>query len=380
MARNIYEPVNANGQVIRVQTTPTQQMQGAVVQRPAGFTAPAPRPVVLNNGYNYSLPGSYEGYTQAGIPPIMGQVSPYARIGLTRQMNGAVTPLIGFPSVYPHVVDGNYYDYSQPLVLSALAAAMANWSPIPVMGAGGRGATLAGAVNHGGGTGGGAPRTEGTPAPVAMPSQPAPAYGGAGLRLGPRQQTLPGVAYRTTPAEERMPRWGANQTDYWGGITGNGNYAVNNQTLSDTVFPPQNGWLRPDVLQAHERYSAAMVLSDYPALPPQNGGIRPDLLQAHERYSAAKGLSDYPAQQSVPVQRTAVAQDEPVRVAPQLPNPFQNPSVPQYNLTMPQVSQSVPAGADYAPQRLPSLYDPARISPFMDASDRGFAGMNPFSR
>ena len=265
-------------------------------------------------------------------------------------MNGAVTPLIGFPSVYPHVVDGNYYDYSQPLVLSALAAAMANWSPIPVMGAGGRGATLAGAVNHGVSAGGGAPRTEGTPAPVAMPSQPAPAYGGAGLRLGPRQQTLPGVAYRTTPAEERMPRWGANQTDYWGGITGNGNYAVNNQTLSDTVFPPQNGGLRPDVLQAQERYSAAM------------------------------GLSDYPAQQSVPVQRTAVAQDEPVRVAPQLPNPFQNPSVPQYNLTMPQVSQSVPAGADYAPQRLPTLYDPARISPFMDASDRGFAGMNPFSR
>lgn len=347
MARNIYEPVNANGQVIQVQTTPAYQMQGTVVQQPAGFTAPAPRPVVLNNGYNYSLPGSYEGYTQAGIPPIMGQVSPYARIGLTRQMNGAVTPLIGFPSVYPHVVDGNYYDYSQPLVLSALAAAMANWSPIPVMGAGGRGATLAGAVSHGGG----APRTEGTPAPVAMPSQPAPAYGGAGLRLGPRQQTIPGVAYRTTPAEERMPRWGANQTDYWGGITGNGNYAVNNQTLNDTVFPPQN-----------------------------NNGLRPDVLQAQERYSAAMGLSDYPAQQSAPVQRTAVAQDEPVRVAPQLQSPFQTPSVPQYNLTMPQVSQSAPAGAGYAPQRLPSLYDPARINPFMDASDRGFAGMNPFSR
>lgn len=351
MARNIYEPVNANGQVIQVQTTPAYQMQGTVVQQPAVFTAPAPRPVVLNNGYNYSLPGSYEGYTQAGIPPIMGQVSPYARIGLTRQMNGAVTPLIGFPSVYPHVVDGNYYDYSQPLVLSALAAAMANWSPIPVMGAGGRGATLAGAVSHGGGAGGGAPRTERTPAPVAMPSQPAPAYGGAGLRLGPRQQTLPGVAYRTTPAEERMPRWGANQTDYWGGIIGNGNYAVNNQTLSDTVFPPQN-----------------------------NNGLRPDVLQAQERYSAAMGLSDYPAQQSAPVQRTAVAQDEPVRVAPQLQSPFQTPSVPQYNLTMPQVSQSAPAGAGYAPQRLPSLYDPARINPFMDASDRGFAGMNPFSR
>lgn len=347
MARDIYEPVNANGQVIQVQTTPAYQTQGTVVQQPAVFTAPAPRPVVLNNGYNYSLPGSYEGYTQAGIPPIMGQVSPYARIGLTRQMNGAVTPLIGFPSVYPHVVDGNYYDYSQPLVLSALAAAMANWSPIPVMGAGGRGATLAGAVSHGGG----APRTEGTPAPVAMPSQPAPAYGGAGLRLGPRQQTIPGVAYRTTPAEERMPRWGANQTDYWGGITGNGNYAVNNQTLSDTVFPPQN-----------------------------NNGLRPDVLQAQERYSAAMGLSDYPAQQSAPVQRTAVAQDEPVRVAPQLQSPFQTPSVPQYNLTMPQVSQSAPAGAGYAPQRLPSLYDPARINPFMDASDRGFAGMNPFSR
>jgi hypothetical protein len=233
---------------------------------------------------------------------------------------------------------------------------MANWSPIPVMGAGGRGATLAGAVNHGGGAGSEAPRTEGTPAPVAMPSQPAPAYGGAGLRLGPRQQTLPGVAYRTTPAEERMPRWGANQTDYWGGITGNGNYAVNNQTLSDAVFPPQNTGLRPDVLQAQERYGAAMGLSDYPA-----------------QQSA-------PVQQSVPVQRTAAAQEEPVRVAPQLQSPFQTPSVPQYNLTMPQVSQSVPAGTNYTPQRLPSLYDPARVSPFMDTSDRSLAGMNPFSR
>lgn len=352
MARNIYEPVNANGQVIRVQTTPSYQMQGTAVQSPAGFNPAAPRPVVLNNGYNYSLPGSYEGYTQAGIPPIMGQVSPYARIGLTRQMNGAVTPLIGFPSVYPHVVDGNYYDYSQPLVLSALAAAMANWSPISVMGMGGRGASLARAVGGGSGS-----RPAAGPAPAAIPAQPAPAYGGAGLRLGPRQATVPGVSYRTVPAEERMPRWGANQTDYWGGITGNGNYAVNNQRLSNTVFPPQNNnGLRPDVLQAQERYSAAMGLSDYPT-----------------QQSA-------PVQQSVPVQRTAVAQDEPVRVAPQLQNPFQTPSVPHYNLTMPQVSQSVPAGADYAPQRLPALYDPARINPFMDASDRGFAGMNPFSR
>jgi hypothetical protein len=98
------------------------------------------------------------------------------------------------------------------------------------------------------------------------------------------------------------------------------------------------------------------------------------------------GLPDYPVQQSapvqqsVPVQRAASAQEEPVRVAPQLQSPFQTPSVPHYNLTMPQVSQSVPAGTNYTPQRLPSLYDPARVSPFMDTSDRSLAGMNPFSR
>lgn len=69
--------------------------------------------------------------------------------------------------------------------------------------------------------------------------------------------------------------------------------------------------VRPDVVQAQERYNAAMGLSDYPVEPnaplrflpnPLNTAVRPDVVQAQERYGAAMGLSDYPVQQSAPVQ------------------------------------------------------------------------------
>lgn len=76
-------------------------------------------------------------------------------------------------------------------------------------------------------------------------------------------------------------------------------------------FSPLSTEVRPDVVQAQERYNAAMGLSDYPVEPnaplrflpnPLNTAVRPDVMQAQERYGAAMGLPDYPVQQSAPVQ------------------------------------------------------------------------------
>ena len=76
-------------------------------------------------------------------------------------------------------------------------------------------------------------------------------------------------------------------------------------------FSPLSTEVRPDVVQAQERYNAAMGLSDYPVQPdaplrflpnPLNTAVRPDVVQAQERYGAAMGLPDYPVQQSAPVQ------------------------------------------------------------------------------
>lgn len=76
-------------------------------------------------------------------------------------------------------------------------------------------------------------------------------------------------------------------------------------------FSPLSTEVRPDVVQAQERYNAAMGLSDYPVEPnaplrflpsPLNTAVRPDVVQAQERYGAAMGLPDYPVQQSAPVQ------------------------------------------------------------------------------
>lgn len=87
-------------------------------------------------------------------------------------------------------------------------------------------------------------------------------------------------------------------------------------------FSPLSTEVRPDVVQAQERYNAAMGLSDYPVEPnaplrflpsPLNTAVRPDVVQAQERYGAAMGLPDYPVQQSAPVQMLPNLLDTEVR-------------------------------------------------------------------
>lgn len=69
---------------------------------------------VLSVGRNdYNMPGSLEAYQTYGIPPVMVQSDPYARIAYSYGPSGPI-PLIGATSVYPHVVSSGDYDYAAP--------------------------------------------------------------------------------------------------------------------------------------------------------------------------------------------------------------------------------------------------------------------------
>lgn len=68
------------------------------------------------------------------------------------------------------------------------------------------------------------------------------------------------------------------------------------------------------MVQAQERYGAAMGLPDYPvqqSAPVQmlpnllNTEVRPDAVQAQERYNAAMGIYDYPVQEEAGFRFTA---------------------------------------------------------------------------
>lgn len=80
------------------------QQQAAAQQRAIGVPAVNREAPIGSNVYN--MPGSREAWEQYGIPPVMVQSDPYARIAYRQNPNGSVTPLIGFGSVYPHVVRG----------------------------------------------------------------------------------------------------------------------------------------------------------------------------------------------------------------------------------------------------------------------------------
>lgn len=76
---------------------------------------------------------------------------------------------------------------------------------------------------------------------------------------------------------------------------------------------PLNTAVRPDAVQAQERYGAAMGLPDYPvqqsapvqSFSPLSTEVRPDVAQAQERYNAAMGIYDYPVQEEAGFRFTA---------------------------------------------------------------------------
>lgn len=100
---------------------PAMQLANSVAQAaavsPAGGYVAAPVPGMVAtqaSGAHYSAPGARAGYEAAGMPPVMQQSSPYATAAFRTTMdpygNVGVQPLVGFPSQYPHVVNGAVID------------------------------------------------------------------------------------------------------------------------------------------------------------------------------------------------------------------------------------------------------------------------------
>lgn len=100
---------------------PAMQLANRVAQAaaaaPAGGYVAAPVPGMVAtqaSGAHYSAPGARAGYEAAGMPPVMHQSNPYATAAFRTTMdpygNVGVQPLVGFPSQYPHVVNGAVTD------------------------------------------------------------------------------------------------------------------------------------------------------------------------------------------------------------------------------------------------------------------------------
>lgn len=98
---------------------PAMQLANSVAQAaaPAGGYVAAPVPGMVAtqaSGAHYSAPGARAGYEAAGMPPVMQQSNPYATAAFRTTMdpygNVGVQPLVGFPSQYPHVVNGAVVD------------------------------------------------------------------------------------------------------------------------------------------------------------------------------------------------------------------------------------------------------------------------------
>ena len=90
---------------------------GAPVVPPVGGYVAAPVPGMVatqSSGAHYSAPGARAGYEAAGMPPVMYQRNPYATAAFRTTMdpygNVGVQPLVGFPSQYPHVLNGAVVD------------------------------------------------------------------------------------------------------------------------------------------------------------------------------------------------------------------------------------------------------------------------------
>lgn len=98
---------------------PAMQLANSVAQaaQPVGGYVAAPVPGMVatqSSGTHYSAPGARAGYEAAGMPPVMYQHNPYATAAFRTTMdpygNVGVQPLVGFPSQYPHVVNGAVID------------------------------------------------------------------------------------------------------------------------------------------------------------------------------------------------------------------------------------------------------------------------------
>lgn len=152
----------------------------------------------------WNAPGAYEAQERYGIPPVLMQRSPYATAGYMAGPDGSVNPLMGYPSIYPHVLNGTPQNYAAPAMANAWSV-LGPWLAPPAQN--GMAQELLRAMTQrtprraaggtGGTGGGGTQRTtpaQKTAAPQQQPDTPNPPMG---PNAGPQRPPV------TAPAEVR---------------------------------------------------------------------------------------------------------------------------------------------------------------------------------
>lgn len=152
----------------------------------------------------WNAPGAYEAQERYGIPPVLMQRSPYATAGYMAGPDGSVNPLVGYPSIYPHVLNGTPQNYAAPAMANAWSV-LGPWLAPPAQN--GMAQELLRAMTQrtprraaggtGGTGGGGTQRTtpaQKTAAPQQQPNTPNPPMG---PNAGPQRPPV------TAPAEVR---------------------------------------------------------------------------------------------------------------------------------------------------------------------------------
>ena len=149
----------------------------------------------------WNAPGAYEAQERYGIPPVLMQRSPYATAGYMAGPDGSVNPLVGYPSIYPHVLNGTPQNYAAPAMANAWSV-LGPWLAPPAQN--GMAQELLRAMTQrtprraaGGTGGGGTQRTtpaQKTAAPQQQPDTPNPPMG---PNAGPQRPPV------TAPAEVR---------------------------------------------------------------------------------------------------------------------------------------------------------------------------------
>ena len=76
--------------------------QAGMVQQTQPATT---RVAVPRSGAVETVPGAREAHASQGVPPPMRQRTPFTTVTSAVGPNGSVTPLIGYPSQYPHVIN-----------------------------------------------------------------------------------------------------------------------------------------------------------------------------------------------------------------------------------------------------------------------------------
>lgn len=85
----------------------------------SGGVAPVVREGVQGPPNYYNVPGAAEAHALYGVPPMMFQRDPYATAGFMAGPDGSVQPLVGYPSRYPHVLNGVPQNYAAPYLANA---------------------------------------------------------------------------------------------------------------------------------------------------------------------------------------------------------------------------------------------------------------------